>query len=345
MQHAPLSSHLILANLPGDLRDEGARLRAEYFALLGEADLLTQDGAVDLGKLTDLGRVKSVNLATLRQIEAAAEGLAALDALRYRREEHTELQDPFRLVCPIEEYSSPEFAREAAAHGFSPYQWVQVRTVVRQAETSPYEVPTDLVVTPEMFTPNGPRKLIVQGDLQLYGRTELAALPNELVVMGILFCTDCSTLASLPPDLTAEGGMTLGATLVQELPEGVIVHSFLDVVNGTAALQTQAMEARRIGKLTCALRVGGASFLPLLKPGLVVPGELDLSYCADLRTLPEGLTVEGRCIVEGSRGLDRFPANFKVYGNLEACQCSADVIHHAHLLKTLGQIGGDVCAS
>lgn len=214
------STDLRIADLPEDLRDEGTRLRAEYYALLSRGGFLNDDGAVDLGLLQDLERVQSCDLATLRAIAETAEALANLEGPV--RREYEELQAPFRRDCPIEEYCSADFTEEAASNGFSRFQWAQVQMVCRQAALST-----------SVFTPDGLRKLKVEGFLQLQNCEHLTALPAELTVKLSLYLNYCSSLCvlpqklvvgrdfhiegcfgltSLPRDLTIRGGIFLGSS-------------------------------------------------------------------------------------------------------------------------------------
>lgn len=79
MPHITPNSDLRIADLPEDAREEGARLRAVYLANLAEAGFLTTDGAVDLGRLSDIQAVRTADIRLLRDALAAAERLSVLD--------------------------------------------------------------------------------------------------------------------------------------------------------------------------------------------------------------------------------------------------------------------------
>lgn len=226
------SSDLRIADLPEDVREDGERLKATYHALAADAGLLTEDGAMDLGKLGDLDTVKALNLETLRGIHAAAERLADLGSPA--RLEHRALQEPFRKDCRLKEFRSSIFSDIAFHHRFWPFQWAQVRMVERQSRG---------FITSAVFTAQGPRALAVTGDLDLGRCTALRALPADLSVAGDLNLLACTSLATLPPGLTVSGELDLSRCTFTTLPADLRVNGALFCTSAQIAAEAQRLKA------------------------------------------------------------------------------------------------------
>lgn len=122
MQANTPTSSLTLSDLPEDLRPEGERLKARYHALASDAGLLTEDGAMDLGKLEDFDTVKKVDFATLRALFETAEALAALGGLSHQALQQVLVRDGLdaKLKRSIENtVAASKKAYAAGAYGFS----------------------------------------------------------------------------------------------------------------------------------------------------------------------------------------------------------------------------------
>lgn len=239
MDNLQSSADLRIADLPPDLRAKGQALRDRYHALAAHAGLLTETGAVDLGKLDDLAFVKSAELAVLREIVATVEELERLTDPRFRQ--YRELQAAFRAACDFDEFRSVFFTAEAISLGLSSFQWVEIRTVHLQ---------TGGIATPAVYRAQGPRRLSWPGAMNLRGCTNLTALPVDFTIEGRFDLSYCSALVALPEGLTARENLHLGlCTSLTTIPESLVVLGSL-FLPGCLALQALPANLTVPGNLT-----------------------------------------------------------------------------------------------
>jgi hypothetical protein len=164
--------------------------------------------------------------------------------------------------------------------------------------------------------PSLPEGLTVKGNLYLSHSTGLTSLPKGLTVKGNLY--SCTGLTSLPEGLTVEGDLILSyCTGLPSLPEGLIVRGNLDL-SGCTGL-TSLPKGLTVGG---GLNLSGCTGLPSLPEGLTVGGGLNLSDCTGLTSLPKGLTVGGFLVLCGCTGFTSLPEGLTVGGNLYLSDCT-----------------------
>lgn len=220
MQQSTPRADLTLADLPEDLRDEGARLKARYHALASDAGLLTEEGAMDVRKLDDLSFVKTANLGMLRDLLGTSEKLLLLDMYRA-------LPDAVRVACPFAEFSAPAFAPDR----FSAEQWAYVQTIVRQSGG---------VVDAGSFAPLRAAGLTCLGDLDL-ADTGITFLPDYFEVHGLLYLDNCSALTVLPTSFAVGHDLSLiGCSSLTSIPWGMKVKGDVILSEGADVLIEQA---------------------------------------------------------------------------------------------------------
>ncbi len=121
--------------------------------------------------------------------------------------------------------------------------------------------------------------------LRAYG-LRLKRLPSDLCVRFRLELNGCTELESLPENLTVGALCLAGCSNLGALPEGLDV-SFLDI-SGCVELERFPLKGRLLhGRLIAR----GCVNLRELPTWLEPLSQIDLTGCAKLQTLPEGLRV------------------------------------------------------
>ncbi|MEJ2741494.1 MAG: hypothetical protein P8176_03160 [Gammaproteobacteria bacterium] len=160
--------------------------------------------------------------------------------------------------------------------------------------------------------------LVLNGDLDLSGCTDLSALPNRLRVNGKLNLADCTGLTALPDNLKVGQNLDLqGCTGLMVLPNNLKVGESLFLRDCTS-----------LSALPDNLTVGGSlsltdcTRLKALPENLRVGTDLDLTDCTDLSVLPDRLSVGGSLNLQGCARLGALPDHLRVGGdlNLQGCK-------------------------
>lgn len=139
-----------------------------------------------------------------------------------------------------------------------------------------------------------PDGLVVNGNLYLYGLTELKNLPNDLTVHGDLYLSGCAGITKLPDDLIVDGSLYLhDCTGLTHLRDGLVVNRnlYLPGCTGLKNLPNNLIVHRDIN-------LHGCINLTNLPDDLIVDGEIILSGCVNLKSIPEYLRSKCKYIPE-----------------------------------------------
>ena len=138
--------------------------------------------------------------------------------------------------------------------------------------------------------------------------TDVEKLPEGLSVQFLLNASKCTKLRRLPDGLKAGTLDVSGCTALEVLPEGFSA-SFLDISDCPQLTQWPTRATLSVGRLR-ARNCTGISTLPAWIGRM---SQLDLSGCADIRELREGLEVSSWVDVAGT-GIARMPASLSGVG-------------------------------
>ena len=87
------------------------------------------------------------------------------------------------------------------------------------------------------------------GNLNLYMRWDIQALPDNLTVGGSLYLSGCTGIQALPDNLTVGGSLNLSrCTGIQALPDNLTVGGWLDL-SGCTGIQDKRKEKRKVKDL------------------------------------------------------------------------------------------------
>lgn len=145
--------------------------------------------------------------------------------------------------------------------------------------------------------------------LQLFAlearETALQSVPEGWRVDCRVDLSECAQLQSLPDGFKTGSLLLRGCTSLAQLPENLDVY-FLDIA-GCTALKSWPQNANvRIGKLDAA----GCTSLTELPDWLGDLSQLNISFCPQLRALPDGLRVSSWLDVAES-GVTELPASLR----------------------------------
>jgi hypothetical protein len=118
------------------------------------------------------------------------------------------------------------------------------------------------------------------------GHTVVVWLPADITVEYRLNLEGCTRLQTLPTGLTTGSLVLRSCTSLQALPEGMDVY-FLDIAGCTSLTGWPRRASVHVGHVDAA----GCTGLTTLPPWLRAVAQLNLSECAGICDLPEGLTV------------------------------------------------------
>lgn len=153
--------------------------------------------------------------------------------------------------------------------------------------------------------PNG---LSVNGDLDV-SYTSIIKLPDNLTIKGKLIAKD-TNINLLPKNLKVGGSIILSESKITKLPDNLTVAGDLNIA------------FTKIRKLPNNLTVKGdldlsGSDITDFSPAPRVTGDIDLSYTEKLRTMDDGLVVNGDMRLYKSH-IDTLPNRLTVEGDLDA---------------------------
>ena len=116
--------------------------------------------------------------------------------------------------------------------------------------------------------------------------TSLRYVPSSWRIDCRVDLSECTHLQSLPDGFKTGSLLLRGCTSLTQLPENLAVY-FLDIAGCTALKSWPKQASVRIGKLDAA----GCTSLTGLPDWLGDLSQLNLSFCPNLRTLPDGLRI------------------------------------------------------
>lgn len=127
-------------------------------------------------------------------------------------------------------------------------------------------------------------------------------------VSGDLFLEDCKNLESLPAIKSVYGNLNIARTSIRHLPENIIIGNDLEAFSSNIEMLPRNV---RIGGNIC---LGDCKNLKSLPDGLIVNGDLDLSE-SGLTELPDRLIVGGNIDIR-STSIQELPDNLIVGGKI-----------------------------
>jgi hypothetical protein len=232
----------------------------------------------------------------------------------------------------------------------------------------------DLRGTDIEFLPKNLKK--VGGSLILINCKKLRYLPNNLVVEGNLDLDDCESLeglpnglfvrhrldirgtkfSTLPTDLKVGGTLKFLRSSIKSIPDTFEIHTSLDLEN-CIFLESLPKNLEivpgfldlfktKIKELPPNLRwVDG--FLDLydtpiqsLPNNLTVKGRLRLTFCKNIKRLPNGLKVGE--LVLSSTNIDELPSDLQIEGDLEIQNTPIAKKYTEDELRAMITIGGSI---
>ncbi|MEO9515884.1 MAG: hypothetical protein ABJH45_13285 [Paracoccaceae bacterium] len=138
--------------------------------------------------------------------------------------------------------------------------------------------------------------------------SQIAALPDDLIVHARLALSNCKKLTDLPESLSVPSVNLSGCTALERLPSKMNV-TFLNL-SGCPAINTLPEGLRISGGI---LNLSGCTGLKTLPDNMGEVAGLNLNGCPNIKTLPAGLKVSSWMDITGT-GITEIPEAYALVG-------------------------------